>query len=354
MMSTNNILSPANGKPIIVPSQDIVLGLYYLTLERDGEPGEGMVFGSIGELEQALDGGMVTLHAKVQARLETVDDAGNPVKRRLETTPGRALLTQLLPRNPNISIQLLNQLLTKREITNVIDVVYRHCGQKETVIFADRVMAMGFAHACKAGISFGKDDLVIPSAKESMVASAQDSVKQFEQQYLEGLITQGEKYNKVLDAWSRCTDEVAEKMMEGIANAAPGPARQLGLHDGPFRRSRLGRPDEAARRHARADGQAVRRDHRDADHLQFQGGADGAGILQLLARCPQGPGRHGAQDRQLRLSDAPSGRRRPGLHRPGGGLRHQPRPDGARGRRRRRGAGDPGRAASRTLRGRSM
>ena len=222
MMSTNNILSPANGKPIIVPSQDIVLGLYYLTLERDGEPGEGMAFGSIGELEQALDGGVVTLHAKVRVRLDALDDAGNPVKRRLETTPGRALLTQLLPRNPNISIQLLNQLLTKREITNVIDVVYRHCGQKETVIFADRVMATGFAHACKAGISFGKDDLVIPGAKESMVASAQDSVKQFEQQYLEGLITQGEKYNKVLDAWSRCTDEVAEKMMEGIANAAPG------------------------------------------------------------------------------------------------------------------------------------
>ncbi len=222
MMSTNNILSPANGKPIIVPSQDIVLGLYYLTLERDGEPGEGMAFGSTGELEQALDAGVVTLHTKVHVRLETVDEEGIAIKRRLETTPGRALLTQLLPRNPDVSIQLLNQLLTKKEITNVIDIVYRHCGQKETVIFADRMMAMGFAHACKAGISFGKDDLVIPSAKESMVTTTQDSVKQFEQQYLEGLITQGEKYNKVLDAWSRCTDEVAEKMMEGIANPDPG------------------------------------------------------------------------------------------------------------------------------------
>ena len=222
MMSTNNILSPANGKPIIVPSQDIVLGLYYLTLEREGQPGEGMAFGSIGELEQALDAGVVGLHARIRIRLDTVDREGRPIKRRIETTPGRALLTQLLPRHPDISLELLNQLLTKKEVSNVIDVVYRHCDQKETVIFADRIMAMGFTHACKAGISFGKDDLVIPDAKESLVATTQDSVKQFEQQYQEGLITQGEKYNKVLDAWSRCTDDVADKMMQGIADPDPG------------------------------------------------------------------------------------------------------------------------------------
>ena len=222
MMSTNNILSPANGKPIIVPSQDIVLGLYYLTLEREGQPGEGMAFGSIGELEQALDTGVVGLHARIRIRLDTVDREGRPVKRRIETTPGRALLTQILPRHPDISLELLNQLLTKKEVSNVIDVVYRHCDQKETVIFADRIMAMGFTHACKAGISFGKDDLVIPDAKESLVSTTQDSVKQFEQQYQEGLITQGEKYNKVLDAWSRCTDDVADKMMQGIADPDPG------------------------------------------------------------------------------------------------------------------------------------
>ncbi len=222
MMSTNNILSPANGKPIIVPSQDIVLGLYYLTLERDGQVGEGMAFGSVGELEQALDTGAVALHAKIQVRLETVDGDGNPIRRRIRTTPGRALLTQLLPRHPRVSLELLNQLLTKKDVSNVIDVVYRHCDQKETVIFADRLMAMGFTHACKAGISFGKDDLVIPEEKQALVSSTQDSVKQFEQQYLEGLITQVEKYNKVVDAWSSCTEAVADQMMRGIADPDPG------------------------------------------------------------------------------------------------------------------------------------
>ena len=222
MMSTNNILSPASGKPIIVPSQDIVLGLYYLTLEREGEPGEGMAFGGVGELEQALANGAITLHSKVQVRVDTVDSEGNPVRQRIETTPGRALLMQLLPKNPNVSVALLNQLLTKKEISNIIDDVYRHCGQKDTVIFADRVMGMGFAHACKAGISFGKDDLVIPEAKEKLVEDTQHKVKEYEQQYLDGLITQGEKYNKVVDAWSQCTDVVAEEMMTGISHSEPG------------------------------------------------------------------------------------------------------------------------------------
>ena len=214
----------------------------------------------------------------------------SPTRVRLETTPGRALLTQILPRHPEVStFALLNQLLTKKEISNVIDIVYRHCGQKETVIFADRLMGMGFAHACKAGISFGKDDLVIPRPRTGRWSTTRMTVvKQFEQQYQEGLITQGEKYNKVVDAWSHCTDEVAEKMMEGISNPEPGAAGQLGLHDGPFGGAGLGGPDEAARRHARPDGQALRRDHRDADHLQLQGGADGARVFQLLARRAQG------------------------------------------------------------------
>ena len=222
MMSTNNILSPANGKPIIVPSQDIVLGLYYLTLERDGEPGEGMTFGSIGEIEQALDSGAVSLHAKIVTRIDTVDDEGKPKVARIETTPGRALLIQILPKNENVGIGCVNQLLTKRDITNAIDLVYRHCGQKDTVIFADRLMLTGFNHACQAGISFGKNDLVIPVEKEKLVAQTQAKVKEYEQQYLDGLITQGEKYNKVIDAWSQCTDEVADKMMEGISNAESG------------------------------------------------------------------------------------------------------------------------------------
>jgi len=222
MMSTNNILSPANGKPIIVPSQDIVLGLYYMTLEREGEPGEGMVFGGIGEIEQALDVGTVSLHAKIQARIDTVDSDGNPIVSRLETTPGRALMLQILPKHQEVGVDNINCLLTKKQVTNVIDLVYRHCGQKEAVIFADRMMGLGFSHACKAGISFGKDDLIIPVAKEKLVAQTQVKVKEYEQQYLDGLITQGEKYNKVIDAWSQCTDEVATEMMDGISNAPPG------------------------------------------------------------------------------------------------------------------------------------
>jgi DNA-directed RNA polymerase subunit beta' len=222
MMSTNNILSPANGKPIIVPSQDIVLGLYHITMERPGEKGEGMVFTSIGEIEQALEAKAVSLHARIQARYHTVDADGRPVVQRVQTTPGRMLLSEILPRHPALGFDLINTLLTKKEISNVIDQVYRHAGQKETVIFCDRLMTLGFTQACKAGISFGKDDLIIPEAKRFLVAEAQDQVKQYEQQYQDGLITQGEKYNKVVDVWSRCTDKVAEEMMKMIRSAPPG------------------------------------------------------------------------------------------------------------------------------------
>ncbi|MEC8585170.1 MAG: DNA-directed RNA polymerase subunit beta', partial [Pseudomonadota bacterium] len=222
MMSTNNILSPANGKPIIVPSQDIILGLYYLSLEREAQPGEGMVFRDIAEVEHALNSGAVTLHTKVQARVEVVDENGETVMKRVQVTPGRLKILQILPRSSMVPIDVINRVLTKKEVSNVIDVVYRHCGQKETVIFADRLMELGFRHACMAGISFGKDDLVIPGAKGALVEEANTQVKDFEQQYLDGLITQGEKYNKVVDVWSRCTDKVAEEMMGGISNAEDG------------------------------------------------------------------------------------------------------------------------------------
>jgi DNA-directed RNA polymerase subunit beta' len=222
MMSTNNILSPANGKPIIVPSQDIVLGLYYITLEREGEVGEGMAFASVAEIQQALDAKAVTLHAKIKARYQTVDAAGKPITVRVDTTPGRMLLSEILPRSTMVPFSLINRLLTKKEITGVIDTVYRHCGQKETVIFADRLMKLGFSHACRAGISFGKDDMIIPAAKDKLVAKAQDQVKEYEQQYLDGLITQGEKYNKVVDVWSACTEKVAEEMMKEISTTPKG------------------------------------------------------------------------------------------------------------------------------------
>ncbi len=222
MMSTNNILSPANGKPIIVPSQDIVLGLYYLSLDSGDQPGDGMAFADIGEIEQALDQEIITHHSNIHARIDTVDEEGNPKTVRLETTAGRVKLMQLLPKHKNISLDIVNCLLTKKQITNAIDTVYRHCGQKETVIFADRMMALGFKNACKSGISFGKDDLIIPASKEKLVSDAQDEVKEYEQQYLDGLITQGEKYNKVIDVWSQCTDQVADEMMNEIANPKPG------------------------------------------------------------------------------------------------------------------------------------
>ena len=217
MMSTNNILHPANGQPIIVPSQDMVLGIYYLSLERENEPGEGNIYGNSGELEQALENGYVTLHTKIKGRYIGVDDEGNTVSRIYDTTPGRMILGELLPKKPNVPFDLVNKVLTKKEISKIIDAVYRHCGQKETVIFCDRIMAAGFKHACTAGISFGKDDMVIPETKWNLVEETRTLAKEYEQQYNDGLITQGEKYNKVVDAWAKCTDRVADEMMKQIS-----------------------------------------------------------------------------------------------------------------------------------------
>jgi DNA-directed RNA polymerase subunit beta' len=217
MMSTNNILHPANGSPIIVPSQDIVLGLYYLSLMRDKEPGEGTLLGSIAEVEHALASGEVSLHAKVKGRYYGVDADGNEVVEVHETTPGRLLLGELLPRRPGVKFDLVNQLLTKKNISALIDAVYRNCGQKETVIFCDRIMGLGFYHAFKAGISFGKDDMQIPDTKAKIVEETNELVREYEQQYNDGLITQLEKYNKVVDAWSKCTDQIAKEMMERIS-----------------------------------------------------------------------------------------------------------------------------------------
>jgi DNA-directed RNA polymerase subunit beta' len=217
MMSTNNILHPANGQPIIVPSQDIVLGLYYLSLVAEGQPGEGKLYGNIAEIEHALAQKAVTLHTKIKYRWTGIDEKGGEFTKWYETTPGRVLLGQVLPKSPKVSFDVVNKLMTKREISNMIDTVYRHCGQKDTVIFCDRVMALGFHHAFKAGISFGKDDMVVPVKKWSIVDRTRELAKEFEQQYNDGLITQGEKYNKVVDAWSKCTEQIAEEMMREIS-----------------------------------------------------------------------------------------------------------------------------------------
>ncbi len=221
MMSTNNILSPANGKPIIVPTQDVILGLYYLTLMRDGEKGEGMVFSGIPEVMHALNQKVVSLHAKIKARL-TIFENGEKVTKIVETSPGRIILSQVLPDDAKTPFALINRQIRKKEVSDIIDTVYRHCGQKATCIFADKIMALGYREAAKAGISFGKDDLIIPETKKKLIAETESKVKEFERQYQDGLITKGEKYNKVVDAWSACTDAVAEEMMKGISKIEPG------------------------------------------------------------------------------------------------------------------------------------
>ena len=217
MMSTNNILSPANGRPIIVPSQDIVLGLYYLSVAREGEPGEGKIFADLGEIEAAMDAGVVSLHAKIKARHTEMNSEGKLVRKVIDTTPGRMKIAALLPHHPQIGHRLIEKALTKKEIGNLIDIVYRHCGQKATVIFADKVMGLGFKEAAKAGISFGKDDIIIPKRKEAIVAETRALAEEYEQQYADGLITKGEKYNKVVDAWAKATDRVADEMMLEIS-----------------------------------------------------------------------------------------------------------------------------------------
>ena len=217
MMSTNNILSPANGKPIVVPSQDIVLGLYYLSIEKDGEVGEGLTFVDAAEMEHALDSGAVTLHTKIKMRYNGVDQDGEPMSRVIETTPGRMKIINCLPKHPDVSPELVGELMTKKAVGRVIDRVYRNCGQKATVLFCDAIMALGFKEAARGGISFGKDDMVIPPAKIKLVEDTREQVSEYERQYADGLITRGEKYNKVVDAWSQCTDKVADAMMDVAA-----------------------------------------------------------------------------------------------------------------------------------------
>ena len=214
MMSTNNILHPANGDPIIVPSRDIILGLYYLSQMKPNEPGEGRHFDEINEIEFALENKSITLHSKITFRFNTEEGY-----KKYDTTPGRILISKELPNHENISFEIVNKLLTKKEISRMIDDVYRHCGQKQTVIFCDHIMKLGFKHACNAGISFGKDDMIIPEEKENLINETNQLVKEFEQQYIDGFITRGEKYNKVVDAWAKCTDRVEDKMMEKISSS---------------------------------------------------------------------------------------------------------------------------------------
>jgi len=218
MMSTNNILSPANGDPIIVPSQDVVLGLYYMTREAVDAKGAGMIFADIAEVHRAYETGAASLHASCRVRMDLTefDEAGDVVEHTeiVKTTVGRALLSALLPRG--LSFRFVNQVLNKRSISRLFDTCYRVVGLKDTVIFADRLMYTGFQHATRAGVSIGVDDMVVPDEKERLIATAERAVKEIEEQYASGLVTTGERYNKVVDIWSHANDQVAKAMMDKL------------------------------------------------------------------------------------------------------------------------------------------
>ena len=222
MMSSNNVLSPASGKPIIVPSQDMVLGIYYLTYEADGMIGEGSIYSSPEECMLALNAKVVDLHAKIKCRMEYVGDDGMFHKGIVETTPGRLIVAEILPKKEGVPFSLVNRLVKKKQISQIIDEVYRVCGGKETCIMADKIMGLGYRYACLSGISFGKDDLIVPAAKQKLIEETSAQVKEFEQQYQNGLITKGEKYNKVVDIWASCTDKVADEMMKNISKPDHG------------------------------------------------------------------------------------------------------------------------------------
>ncbi|MBI3545627.1 MAG: DNA-directed RNA polymerase subunit beta' [Gammaproteobacteria bacterium] len=218
MMSTNNILSPANGDPIIVPSQDIVLGLYYMTRERINAQGEGKIYADVAEVHRAYNGRHVALQAKIKARIRevSIDETGKRTETRkiIDTTVGRALLSEILP--DGLPFELINRVLKKKTISELINACYRRVGLKESVIFADQLMYTGFAYATRAAVSFGMDDMIIPEEKATIVGQAESEVKAIQNQYASGLLTDGERYNKVVDIWTHTSERVAKSMMDQL------------------------------------------------------------------------------------------------------------------------------------------
>ncbi len=208
MMSTNNILSPANGGPVIVPSQDIVLGLYYMTVERSFEKGEGMTFCAPWEVETAYDAGQVSLHARIKVRMKEGEEL-------VQTTPGRVLVSDILP--PELSFEHVNTVLTKKAIAKLVGAAYRTCGIKSTVILCDRLKDMGYEFATRAGVTIGVKDLTIPESKKNILAKSQAEVDDIERQYRDGIITRTEKYNKVVDVWTKATQDVSTEMIKEIS-----------------------------------------------------------------------------------------------------------------------------------------
>ena len=337
MMSTNNILSPASGKPIIVPSQDIVLGIYYITLEREGEAGEGSLFSDIGELEHALHSRTLSMHAKIKARLEVYDDKGVLATPRgrdhagphpAGADPAQASEPAVLADQPSSH----EEGPAERHRHGLSPLRPEGDGDLRRSPDGPRLLSrLPRRHFLRQGRPRhpGRQG-------EAGRARPSKEVKEYEQQYQDGLITSGEKYNKVVDAWSRCSDRVAEEMMKGISTPQPGkPVNSVWMmaHSG-ARGSTTQMKQLAGMRGlmTKPSGEIIET----PIISNFKEGLSRARVLQLHPRRPQGPGRHRAQDRELGLPDAPSGRRGPGLHHLRGGLRHRTRPHDARGRRRRR------------------
>ena len=221
MLASNNVLSPANGQPIIVPSQDIVLGLYYATREKINAKGEGMYFADVAEIDRAMAAGELDIHARISVRLKQYDAAAvdgefDEKILRVETTAGRALLSRILPKG--MPFKAIDKALKKKEISKLIDESFRRCGLKETVVFADQLMQNGYALATRGGISFCSDDMRVPAKKYEIIAASEAEVKEIETQYTNGLVTQGERYNKVVDIWGRTGDQVAKVMMDELGH----------------------------------------------------------------------------------------------------------------------------------------
>jgi DNA-directed RNA polymerase subunit beta' len=220
MLASNNVLSPANGEPIIVPSQDIVLGLYYATRERINARGEGMMFPDLAEVTRAMQAGELDIHARIAVRITEYESNGEngwqEKVTRYNTTAGRALLSEILPKG--LPFSLIDKTLKKKEISKLINAAFRRCGLKETVVFADKLMQNGYRLATRAGISICSDDMLVPSQKRDIIAAAEAEVKEIENQYTNGLVTNGERYNKVVDIWGRTGDQVAKVMMDQLGH----------------------------------------------------------------------------------------------------------------------------------------
>ncbi|GFO57526.1 DNA-directed RNA polymerase subunit beta' [Geomonas sp. Red276] len=213
MMSTNNILSPAHGKPIIVPSQDMVLGIYYMTREKYFAEGEGKIFSSPEEVSIAWDAQEVNLQARIKVRMKNLEGDEKPIL--IDTTPGRVLLREILP--SQVPFSAINKVMTKKELSNLVDICYRLAGNKETVVLADKLKSIGFRYAAKAGISISINDMVIPEGKPAIITRATEEVQEIQNQYTEGLITDGERYNKVIDIWAKSTEDIAKEMLDNLS-----------------------------------------------------------------------------------------------------------------------------------------